>query len=719
MKTTLYRITAGICLSCATFCGCSDGGSSGRTGGGGPEKAQRDKTAEVALEMFDRWVGSVRKPRRESRYEPTPEEELGLRPPMELAAVVLAWAKDKPVVGWYRASRRNLALVYKSLIEDFKVRKDSGMGPTGYTNDLRSKWNEAFRSDCELRRYMLECYSSKKDLPLPETLERAFAEPERRAAQLQALVKDAQNRSAQLERTASSLKSRFEAAGKVSWSQRKTSGEWSAASSDFQAIHDNADRIADAADDFASRLRSASRGVDPANDAGAACAGLAEKTALLKKDMSAISHSASLQMEIANSQIELAQCETVRTTLETEISGVLAMIDKEGAAAWSDEKAIKHWETFYMQMEKLTAQADSLSGPAAALVRSIEGIAGRGEAAAAAAAESLEKAKRLMSAAEAAKERAEGQATIAKGKIVFAKAATECVTLDRELADLETALEVAEAVSWADTKTAREWEALRGPAAEFSARAEKARVASAALAGRVASVVRSAKGDKTAVAFGERISTLAASLAASAGRAKERMEVIDGQIPFSKFSGALKMLAEAIVKVHPALGRKKSRMAEIAEIENLIRSSKSRGFSDLDALSRRAAEIKTRALSERAEELGLGRRARKLLDGREAILGENAMYRLGAKIACEAGRARIKTELAAFRLAAGAGSEEALRGRLTNIESEAFCLSDSTDEDSLLKRMDDTLNVVKRLYERERGRQGISKTEQTTGKESK
>ena len=701
------------------FCGCSDGDPSSLSGGGGTDKTQRDRTVEVALEMLDRWIDSAREPGRNGRYAPTPEEELGLKPPMDLAPDVLAWAKPKETFGWYCTSRRNLALVYKSLIEDLKVRKESGMGPTGYTDDLRRKWNEAFRADYELRRYMLECYSSKKEFPLPRTVERAFAEPERRIAQLRDLVKDVQDRYAQLERIASSLKSSYAAAGKVSWSQVKTSGEWRAAASDFQTIHDKANRTADAAESLSSRLVSASAGVNPANDVAGICLNLVKKIDSLKKDMSAIAHSASSQTAIANCQMELAQCETVRSSLEKEIPGIAATIDKEGTAAWSDEKDVKHWETLGMQMARLAAEANSQSGSASALVRSIEGIARRSEAAAAAAAGTLEKAKRLAAAAETAKERAEGQATIAKGKTVFAKAAAECAALDRELAGVEAALEAAGPVSWADTKTAQEWEALRGPAAGLSARAEKARVASATLASQVASVVRSAKGDKTAVAFGERMSTLAASLAASAGRAKERMEVIDGQIPFSKFSGALKTLAEGIAKVHPALGRKRSRMAEIAEIENLARSSKSRGFSDLDALSRRAAEIKARTLSERAEEIELGRRARKLLDGRAAILGENALYRLGTEIACEAGRARIKAELAAFRLAAGAATAEALPGRLTNIESEAFCLSDSTDEDSLLKRMDDTLNVVKRLYERERGRQGTSKTEQTTRKESK
>ena len=83
-------------------------------------------------------------------------------------------------------------------------------------------------------------------------------------------------------------------------------------------------------------------------------------------------------------------------------------------------------------------------------------------------------------------------------------------------------------------------------------------------------------------------------------------------------------------------------------------------------------------------------------------MGSAALYRLRMQVPGKPAQARVEAELAAFRRAVDAASEDALPGVFVKIESKAFQLSDCTDEDAILNELEETLRIVQRLAARKR-----------------
>ena len=82
---------------------------------------------------------------------------MGLQKPEDLSAAAYSWIKDTDCGEYYRQSRENLAVIYKKLMDDYKIRSESGVRPTDYTTELMRSWRAAFKADYDLRGHIVEC----------------------------------------------------------------------------------------------------------------------------------------------------------------------------------------------------------------------------------------------------------------------------------------------------------------------------------------------------------------------------------------------------------------------------------------------------------------------------------------------------------------------------------------------------------------------------------
>ena len=297
---------------------------------------------------------------------------------------------------------------------------------------------------------------------------------------------------------------------------------------------------------------------------------------------------------------------------------------------------------------------------------------------------------------------ASGQATIAKAQPQRIECAETCAALEKELADIKSVLGAMKPVSWRDEDEIEVWRDRQGPAEELEAKAARACARASALVEGVKSVVGVSKGDKSVSALDVRIERLNADLCAVGKQVSERLAIVKGQVPLTKFASQCRQIADGMVKIPPAFAKKKARMAEIGRLDQLVRTSRTRDYSDLDELARKAADVKARSLAERAEEIALGQRVQKLIAVRESVMGSAALYRLRMQVPGKPAQTRVEAELAAFRRTVDAASEASLPGVFVKIESKAFQLSDCTDEDAILNGLEETLRVVQRLAARKR-----------------
>ena len=154
--------------------------------------------------------------------------------------------------------------------------------------------------------------------------------------------------------------------------------------------------------------------------------------------------------------------------------------------------------------------------------------------------------------------------------------------------------------------------------------------------------------------------------------------------------------------VPAALEKKKNRQEEIKNLISRITSSRTRGYSDLNMLAQQVAAIKSRSRSEGEKEAAPGKRVQKLAGNYERVFGASAIYRLKRALPVTSAQARIDAELQSFKRAINLplGSDPA--GAFAGIESKAYQLADRMEEESMLKRLDDTLLTVQRLAARRR-----------------
>lgn len=281
-------------------------------------------------------------------------------------------------------------------------------------------------------------------------------------------------------------------------------------------------------------------------------------------------------------------------------------------------------------------------------------------------------------------------------------APAEIERLDAELAALESEMESAGTSTWSQERELRIWRVLQIRVGDVSARANKASAGASALAASLAKAVRASSGGEDADALNDRAERLKSALSSFAARAAKQLEIVNGQTLIAEFAANCKDMAEGAIAVPAALAKKKARQAEIKELAGRITSSRTRGYSDLDALAQETAAMKARSRSEGEEEAELGRRVRKLAGNYERVFGPSAVYRLKRALPEPSAQARIESEMQSFKRAMNIPQGADPAGAFAGIESKAYQLADRMEEESVLKRLDDTLLAVQRLAARRR-----------------
>ena len=279
-------------------------------------------------------------------------------------------------------------------------------------------------------------------------------------------------------------------------------------------------------------------------------------------------------------------------------------------------------------------------------------------------------------------------------------APAEIDRLTAELDALKGELDDAGTATWSQEKELMIWRALQVRVGDISSRANKASAQASALAANMAKAMRASGGTEDVDALNDKAEQLKSDWSGFASRASRQLEIVNGQMQLTKFADDCKAMAEGITSVPAALAKKKARQAEIRELISQITSSRTRGYADLNGLAQQASAIKTRSRSEGEKEAELGKRVQKLAGNYERVFGSSAIYRLKRDLPEPSAQARIDADLAAFKRAANipAGSDPA--GFFAGIESKAYQLADRMEEESMIKRMDDTLLTVQRLAAR-------------------
>lgn len=281
-------------------------------------------------------------------------------------------------------------------------------------------------------------------------------------------------------------------------------------------------------------------------------------------------------------------------------------------------------------------------------------------------------------------------------------APAEIDRLTAELGALKVELDDAGTATWSQEKELKAWRDLQIRVSDISSRANKASAQASALAANMAKAMRASGGAEDVDTLNDKAEQLKSDWLGFASRASRQLEIVNGQMLLTKFADDCKAMAEGVTAVPAALAKKKARQAEIKDLISRITSSRTRGYSDLNILAQQAATIKSRSRSEGEKEAELGKRVQKLAGNYEQAFGSSAIYRLKRDLPEPSAQARIDADLAAFKRAANipAGSDPA--GFFAGIESKAYQLADRMEEESIIKRMDDTLLTVQRLAARRR-----------------
>ena len=276
-------------------------------------------------------------------------------------------------------------------------------------------------------------------------------------------------------------------------------------------------------------------------------------------------------------------------------------------------------------------------------------------------------------------------------------APAEIERLEAELASLRSEIDAAGTAKWSQERELRVWRDLQVRVGDISARANKASASASALAANMAKAVRSSGGAEDVDALNDKAEQLKSDFSSFAARAAQQLEIVNGQVLITEFADNCKAMAEGWVAVPAALEKKKKRQEEIKNLISRITSSRTRGYSDLNMLAQQAAAIKSRSRSEGEEEAALGKRVQKLAGNYERMFGSSAIYRLKRALPVTSAQARIDADLQSFKRAINLPQGSDPAGAFAGIESKAYQLADRMEEESMLKRLDDTLRTVQRL----------------------
>ena len=274
--------------------------------------------------------------------------------------------------------------------------------------------------------------------------------------------------------------------------------------------------------------------------------------------------------------------------------------------------------------------------------------------------------------------------------------------LNAELVALISEIDATGTASWSQEKDLPIWRDLQIRVRAISVRANKASASASALAANMAKAARLSGESEDVNALSYKAKQLKADLASFAAQAAQQLEIANGQVLITEFSANCKDMAEGMIAVREAFARKKERQAEINDLISLISSSRTRGYADLDALAQQTAAIKSRSRSEGEQESILGTRVQKLAGKWEQTFGTSAIYRLKRSLPAPSAQARIDTEFQSFKRAINLPQGTDPAGAFAGIESKAYQLADRMEEESMLKRLDETLLTVQRLAARRR-----------------
>ena len=281
-------------------------------------------------------------------------------------------------------------------------------------------------------------------------------------------------------------------------------------------------------------------------------------------------------------------------------------------------------------------------------------------------------------------------------------APAEIERLNAELASLKSEMESAGTSTWSQEKELRIWRDLQIRVGDISARANKASAGASALAANMAKAVRTSGGAEDVDSLNDKAEQLKTDFASFAAKAAQQLEIVNGQMLITEFAANCKDMADGWIAVPAALAKKKARQSEIKELISRITSSRTRGYSDLNMLAQQTAAIKSRSRNEGDQEATLGKRVQKLAGNYERVFGSSAIYRLKRALPVSSAQARIDTELQSFKRAINLPQGTDPAGAFAGIESKAYQLADRMEEESMLKRLDDTLLTVQRLAARRR-----------------
>ena len=237
------------------------------------------------------------------RRPPTPEEQLGIEKPGKLAASVEAWANANELGDYYRQSRERLSRLHAQLIEDFQVRKESDLAPTATTREMVRKYNEAYECDTTLRTFMVECYSRKEVLPLPQSIARVFTTAVEDRGAVRASVRQAPQLIARLKGELADVRTELADAGEVNWTQEYAVNVWRDLQIRFADLSGRATKISSSASSLAASMAKAVRAtsVDPDVEA------LSDEADTLKRESALLVSRLAKQMEVVKGQMAVTK----------------------------------------------------------------------------------------------------------------------------------------------------------------------------------------------------------------------------------------------------------------------------------------------------------------------------------------------------------------------------------------------------------------------------
>lgn len=435
MKNALRFVVAGSCASVLLFLGCS---SKDNEGG-------ESKENKTAVKVFENWCSG--NSGRESHFgyqrATAPEEAMGLEKPEDLSPAVYAWVKDSEIGEYYRLSRENLVSIHKKLVDDYKVRKGSGVGYTDYSNELLREWRNAFRADYALRNFIVECYSRKEFSPLPGDLARIFA-PDKDAM---SIVKQMKSKVQRLSSELSKLRLELDSTGKVGWSQKRRLDEWRALQKTVGGVCARIDKL----ESVSKTVEEESDPVVHTDRAKELVMDVRGDIAKLRNGVSALVRSANEKRRILDGQVVLLQCNDKCAVLEAGLANLKSEVAAAGTASWADEKSVDSWNELHVSMSGVASRAGKAKAAAFELVREARPViqSSNGDASVAAFGERLEK---LYSELSAVAGLASDQRTIAEGNAQLAKHKEKYSEIEKELVALKATLAAMEPVSWSDDK---------------------------------------------------------------------------------------------------------------------------------------------------------------------------------------------------------------------------------------------------------------------------